>query len=783
MKNRFMLLDADYVDDGQVAIRLTGKDEKGKTVSVLVEFEPYFYVMPSKIDDRIKKKILQVKEPKVKRIEEAERIIGSDKIKLLKIFVHHPQDVPKIRDAIKDFQEIGHDNCFEYSINFYRRYLIDNQLSPGDWLEADMEKGFVRKVKKARSSKTKLKTMAFDIETYEKGSETRIVMISLYGNLKRVLTYRRGNYSKNIEVLKNEKEIIERFVELVKKNDPDLIYGYNSDEFDFKLIHERAEALKVKLNMGRDGSSVRFTRRARVSSAEIQGRVHIDLYSFVSNILSANLQTEVLGLGEVSSEILGDEKIEMDPEDIYECWRKDVSKLAEYCLKDSELTFRLGEALFPQIIELCRLIGQTPFDVSRMTYSQIVEWYLSRRAFALGRIIPNQPKFDEIKRRKMKPPYIGGFVKEPMEGLHENIAVLDFRSLYPSIIASHNISPETLNCRCCRDEKVPELGYHFCKKKGFVSSVIEEIIKKRIEIKKKLKTEFDGSLSIEEKALKITANATYGYLAFPGSKWYCHECAQSAAAWGRFYIKKIITEAEKEDFRVIYSDTDSVFLTSEKIEDKTKKFLARINKSLPGIMEMELQGFYKRGIFVTTRVGKGAKKRYALINDKGELTIRGFETVRRDWCSLAKEVQRKVLEMVLEKKNIKGASDYVKGVVEKIRLREMEVKELVIYEQLTKRLEEYEQIGPHVVAAYKMKERGQPVGPGMLVMFVIKKGPGTISQRAEPFEKVKPGEIDVEYYVNNQIIPASMRVLGVLGVTEDELKGEGKQTGLKSFGV
>ncbi len=785
MKIKFLLLDADYIN---ATIRLMGKSEKGETVFILVDFDPYLYALPKKNIENVKKKILSIKEPMVKRIEVIEKIIGSEKKKLLKIYAFNPTDVPKIRDAIKDFPEIGHDGCYEYSINFYRRYLIDNQFSPGEWFEAECEETSegvkAKSIKKILPKKTKLNAISFDIETYEEGSETKVVMLSLFGkNFKKVLTYKKSSYPDYVEVLNSEKELLERFVEIIKEMDPDIIYGYNSDSFDFKIIQNRAEDNKVVLDISRDGSELKFTRRARISSAEIQGRVHIDLFNFISNIISPQLQTEVLGLGEVCSEILGDEKIEMQVEEIFESWRKgeNLSKLSEYCLKDSELAYKLGEFLLPQIIELCRLVGQTPFDVSRMTYSQLVEWHLSKRAFSMGRIIPNQPKFEEIKRRRMRRAYVGGFVKEPEEGLHKNISVLDFRSLYPTIIASHNISPETLNCSCCKGEKVPGLDYHFCKKKGFISTVIEELVKKRIEIKKKLKRTDDERLKLEEKALKITANATYGYFAFPGSKWYCFECAESAAAWGRFYIKKIIEEAKNSGFKVIYSDTDSVFLTSEKIKEKTKKFLAKVNNSLPGIMELDLQGFYKCGIFVSTRIGRGAKKRYALIDDKGNLTIRGFETVRRDWCNLAKEVQRKVLKFVLESEDVEGAKNYVKEVIEKIKKREIDIKNLVIYEQLTKPLKEYEQIGPHVIAAKKMKERGEPVGPGMIVMFVIKKGSGSISQRAEPFQDTTIDQIDTDYYINNQIIPAAMRVLSVFRISENELKGEGRQTGLKKW--
>ncbi len=784
MKVKFCILEADYISNKETAIRLMGNDEKGKTIFVLADFEPYFYALPSKIDKKIKKKILGIKEPKVKRIEETERIIDMEKKKLLKVYAHHSSDVPKIRDVIKDFEEIGHDGCYEYSINFYRRYLIDNQFSPGEWLEAEATKQGnyfkASRIKKTKDMKTKLKEMAFDIETYGEGDETKITMISLFGQkIRKVLTYKKDSYPGYVEVLKDEKEMLQRFVKTLKKEDPDVIYGYNSDDFDFKIIHDRAEKLKVKLDLGRDGSGMKFTRRARTSSAEIQGRVHIDLFSFVSNILAPGLQTEVLRLGDVSSEILGDAKADMKLEEIFESWRNNTKKLASYCLKDSELAFRLGRHLWPQILELCKLAGQTPFDVSRMTYSQLVEWYLSRRAFAAGRIIPNQPKFKEIKNRRGRRPYVGGFVKEPEEGLYEGIVVLDFRSLYPTIIASHNISPETLNKWPKKEgHAIPESDGWFSRKPGgFISSVIEDLVKKRLEMKK------EGGNPLQERALKIIANATYGYFAFPGSKWYCFECARATASWGRFYIKKIIKEAEAEGFRVVYGDTDSVFLTHEKIKSKTRDFLSKINNSLPGIMELDLQGFYKRGIFVSTRVGRGAKKRYALIDGKGEMTIRGFETVRRDWCSLAKKVQRKVLRRVLEENDASGAASYVREVVENIRQRKVELKDLIIYEQLTKKIKDYEQIGPHVTAAKKMKEKGKPVGPGMVVMFLVTSGSGSISQRAEPLGNVSIEQIDTAYYVNNQIIPAAMRVLGVLGAKEEELKGEGKQTGLKSFGV
>jgi DNA polymerase I/DNA polymerase-2 len=419
-----------------------------------------------------------------------------------------------------------------------------------------------------------------------------------------------------------------------------------------------------------------------------------------------------------------------------------------------------------------------------MTYSQLVEWYLSKRAFAMDIIIPNQPKWDEIQRRRDYSPYTGGFVKEPIGGLHEDIAVMDFRSLYPSIIATFNISPETLNCIDCRKDgyKVPEHNYWFCKrKKGFVSTVIKELIDRRAMIKKEMKEKpkEHHRLNNEQLAVKTVTNATYGYFDFASSKWYCHECAESSAAFGRFYIKKVINEAEKEGFTVIYGDTDSMFVKAESnLEKKVKLFLEKMDKSLPGIIKLDLQGIYKRGIFIPRGVGPGtAKKRYALIDDKGILTIRGLEKVRRDWSNVAKDTQEMVLKLILEKKDVKGAVKYVKYVIKQLNDGKIPLKDLIIIEQLTKPLSEYKAIGPHVVAARKIKERGRPIGEGMPILFVITKGKGSISERSEPFEDVDINDIDNDYYIGHQIIPAALRVLTVLGVTEEELLGES----LKSF--
>jgi len=799
---RAFILDIDHkIKGGKSRIEIYCKSGE-RTERVSLKYEPYFYVLPDqkRIEKALEKveKLLKGK-VSVKSIEKEQKtFLGKTSI-FLKITCDSMGDVTKARDIVKQLEakrggsgEVLEE--YEYSMNPYRKFLIDNNLS--GWVEVEAKNGELISIKPIESGEhPRLKLLAFDLECLERNGEQVIVMISLFSDdFKRVLTTLdvKGEF---VEQVSSEERLLRRFVELVNEVDPDVIATFNGDGFDFRVLLERAEKLKLKVSLGRNGEVPKLSRRARESSAKVSGRFHFDVFRFINNILSPHLQTEVLTLDAVSAELLGDRKIEMDYQEMLESIRKrrDLNKLAVYCLKDSELTYRLAELLLPQVLEIASVVGQSLFDVSRMTYGQLVEWYLMRKAREFGEVLPNQPKHEEIVRRRSET-YVGGFVKEPIAGLHENIAVVDFKSLYPTIIASFNISPETVNCSCCKENgtKVPEIGHWICKrKKGFVASVIGELIERREEIKQKLKKIGRNTLEYKlldtrQYALKIIANACYGMFGFAGARYYCKPCAESIAALGRHFIRLVISRAEASGFTVVYGDTDSCFLKSregekmEKFKERVMAFLNEINGELPGVMKLELQDFYVRGIFIPRGVGYGtAKKRYALLSESGELLIRGLETVRRDWCNLAKEVQRNVLVYVLKEKDVEKAIEYVRKVIADLKSKHVKLKDLVIYEQLTKPLGEYKQISPHVVAAKKLLDRGEIVGEGSIVMFVITKGKGSISDRAEPAEYVTLEEVDEEYYVEHQIIPAAMRVLAALGISESRLKERGLERFLR----
>lgn len=806
MKGNFLLLDLCYdVEGNDPVLLLFCRDENNKSVLIKHKgFLPYFYILPkagklNKLKKKLKQLDLSKKGVKILKVQAVEKLWKNEKAKLVKITFDNPRKISIVRDAVKDWEET--EDTFEYDISFYRKFLMDFQIRPMSWIKVKGEicddstfkvdeTIVAEKIEPSEIEKdVKLRILAFDTEFIEENGKSKLIMLSLVDNrgLRKVLTsYDWKGKPKFVESVKDEREILERFVEIVEKRDADFILGYNSDRFDFIKLREVASRNMVKLKLGRDDRELRIVRRGRISSFRANGRVHIDLYDFVEHILAATLKSEVLTLNEVAQELLGIGKKEMKYKEMVKIWeaKDELNKLAEYNLWDSELVLKLSEVLLPQIFAIAKLVGQIPFDASRFTYSQIVESFFMRKAISDNVLIPNHPKQEEIQRRRLAPVYKGAIVIEPKKGIHPNILVFDFRSLYPTIIISHNIDPWTINCEHekCKANRPPEVRNHFCiLVKGFIPKNLEDVVKRRKEIKQRLKKLRRGSreyvlLDNMQYALKIIANATYGYYGFVGARWYDRACGEATAAFGRMYISKVIDWARKSGYEIIYGDTDSLMVRIPQEEGIKRllrggeRFAAATTKKLPGIIELEFRGLYEGGIFVTRQRGEvGAKKRYALIDYRGNIEIRGFETVRRDWCQMAKDIQRKVLITILKEKNPKKAVRIVRDVIKKIKDRKVDLDDLIIYEQITRPLSQYKQIGPHVKAAMKLSEMGFPVGEGMVIGFIITRGSGSISDRAMPAEFVKIKDYDTEYYIHNQILPASLRVLRALGYKREDI--------------
>ena len=208
------------------------------------------------------------------------------------------------------------------------------------------------------------------------------------------------------------------------------------------------------------------------------------------------------------------------------------------------------------------------------------------------------------------------------------------------------------------------------------------------------------------------------------------------------------------------------------IKSQAQKFLKYLNSTLPESMELEYEGFYRRGFFVS-------KKRYAVIED-GEIIAKGLELVRRDWAPIVKNTQKSVLMAILKEGDSDKAINEVKKVLKEIKNGNVDKKEMIIHTQITKPLDQYKQVGPHVVAARKIEEHGIKVTRGTIIQYIIVKGKGSISQRAVPYEYSEGYIYDKDYYIHNQLIPAIERIMYSFGYTkkdlEDMARGEVQQS-------
>ncbi|MEE8402056.1 MAG: DNA-directed DNA polymerase [Candidatus Hydrothermarchaeaceae archaeon] len=780
-----LLLDVDYeTRDDRAVIRLFLKGAEGSFVAI-DDFVPYFYVRGAADDaQRISEEIKRAGEGAVKSVKAVDKRLFGKPIRVFRVEVGHPQDVPRIRDAVRDAP--GVDGIYEHDILFVRRYLIDRRISPLTWLEIEGEKKnreIVAKKITSIAGEFRPSVMAFDIETYNPsggpiGQDGPIIMISLASStgLKKVLTWKRPKEDFDyVEVLDDEKAILLRFSEIVNSDDPDILVGYNTDNFDFPYIASRQKKLDINLPLGRDGTDIRMNSGRPRSEARLKGRVHIDLYPIIRRSVKLNSYV----LENVVFEILGIKKEKLSAELLWKYWEEggeDLGKVLEYSMEDAETTLDLSEKFLPFYYELSRLVGQSLHSVSRMTTGQLVEWLLMKEASRNGEVIPNRPAGAEfIKRREES--YAGGYVKEPKKGISEDIAVFDFRSLYPSIIVTHNIDPSTL----VRGEKseVPGTDYSFSRAKGFIPEIIKDLIDRRMAVKSAAKAEKNqvkkAILDGEQDALKILANSFYGYMGYSRARWYKNECAESVAALARMYIQSVMKVAEEEfGFEVIYGDTDSLFVVSTGKKGKIPEFLEHVNKTLPGILELEYEGFYKRGIFVT-------KKRYALISDDDKITIKGLEFVRRDWTPLARTTQKEVLEILLKEASPEKAYEVVRKVIDNVKERKVSIDDVTLYTQLTKSIASYKNIEPHVVAAKKLLKKGRDARPGMRIGYVIVKGSKLISERAEPAEFASIEDYDPTYYIENQILPAVIRIFEAIGYSKDYLRDGIKQESMDKW--
>ena len=593
MQENVVILDIDYVTlDEKPVIRLFSKQGDKNVILLDDTFEPYLYV----VSDEIDKCINEIQD----NLEDvrAERIIKKDfqiEKEFIKVTFKHPQELAKNRDKLRDLEGVM--QIREFDIPFYRRYLMDRDVIPmtevtaigeevESFLNLDSKKHDVKIIrltdKLIRTSEypQKFRILSFDLEVRNphgmpNSEDDEIIMIGVSSNfgINQVISTKTNSSDRDdfVNQVGSEKEMIEEFVRIIKENNVDIIVGYNSDNFDFPYLKDRAKIWGVDLDIGMDGSDVRYIRRGFANAASFKGLIHVDLYLVMRRYMTLERYT----LERVYYELFGEEKIDVPGERIWEFWDnggEELDNLFDYSLDDVVSTLKIAEQTLPLNLELTRIIGQPLFDVSRMATGQQAEWFLVKQAYFDGEVVPNKQGANFLDRANAEDNE-GGYVREPETGLHENLVQFDFRSLYPSLIISKNISPDVMVLGDVENEDdyniSPEHGLKFKKSpQGFIPSVIDKILQERFRIKREMKESQDEtekkSLNVQQQAIKRLANTMYGIYGFPRFRWYSFECAKAITSWGRQYIKSSIKKAEEFGFYTIYADTDGFYAKYEK---------------------------------------------------------------------------------------------------------------------------------------------------------------------------------------------------------------------------
>jgi len=771
MQRTFWLLDLNHESyEGKSSIWLWGITHEGKRVLVIDNnYRPYFYLLPRQEQDpeELRKKLEAEKpHPTIENVTIEKKKLLADERVVLKVFCKDPDFLEKA--ARETLKKTAAEATYEEKLRLAIKYQYDHGIKPCQWYEADTtaskidpKKFNVQETLTATDhprSIPKEEPPSLDLLSFSLLSVSKIGAPSPIRDPIKIISWRT---EKANDVLltqaDSDQTTIQTFGEDVVKNNPDFVLSFEGNSIHWPYLVKRANKTKTPLRVGRDQGPPHQSLYGHYS---LIGRANVDLLNFAEDLYEVKNKTI-----ENVAKYLGIQSSNQKPIDetaYFDYWSKPDKKriLLKQVEEQTETILKIGEEAIDYVIQISALSGLPPDQVIAAAVGFRVDNYLMMETHNLGQLIPSRTEQPII-------PYKGAIVLEPKVGLHDNVASLDFSSMYPSLMIKYNISPDTFVTGKEKEDifEVPEVKHRFRKNpSGFYRIVLTKLIEARKMTKAELKRTAKSDsryplLKAREKAVKVMTNAVYGYAGWAGARWYSKEVAESAAALGRETINRAISLAKSLGLTVFYGDTDSLFVNYD--EKLVQEFQAEIDRQLG--LEINLSEVYKRILFTE------AKKKYAGLRADGQIDIVGLEAVRGDWSNLARDVQNTVLRMVLEDANPSRAAAFVQDLTRNLKSKKLPLSSFIVWKTLTKPVEAYEVNAPHVEVAKKMAKDGWPVIAGDKVGFVITKRSGRLFQKAEPHYKVTIEDVDYDYYVRNQIVPAAARILEILGVSEEQL--------------
>ncbi len=650
----------------------------------------------------------------------------------------------------------------------------------------------------------KIKRLSFDIEVESavgripdpKIAEKKVTAIGFDASdgLKQVFVLKRTGMEEGTNELGSEvkvvfydedkeKEMIFDAFKLISSYP--FVITYNGDEFDMPYLYNRAERLGIKkqdnpLYMMRD-------------SATLKEGVHLDLYRTLSNrsfqIYAFSHKYTNFSLNSVSKALLNEEKIdygiELDQLNLYQT--------ANYCFNDANLAYKLtsfnNDVLMNLLVVIARIARMPIDDIARIGVSQWIRSLLYYEHRQRGALIPKRDELEKksagvvtdavIKDKK----YRGGLVVDPVEGIHFNVTVMDFASLYPSIIKVRNISYETVRCPHdeCKKNTIPQTNHWVCSKRnGMTSLLIGSLRDLRVNYYKSLSKsetlteEQRQQYTVVSQALKVILNASYGVMGAEIFPLYFLPAADATTAIGRYMILETIKKCEQAGIEVLYGDTDSLFIKNpspeqiQKVIDETKK---NFN------VDLEVDKEY-RYVVLSTR-----KKNYLGVTKSGKVDVKGLTGKKSHTPPFIRTVFYELLDILSKVQNAeeferakKQISEKIVEWVKKVESKEIPLSDLAFNVMISKAPSEYVKTVPQHVRAAKLLESIREIKKGDIISYVkILNKPGV-----KPVEMARKEEVDSKKYM--EFMEATLdQLTSSMGIDFDTILGKPKQTGSDQF--
>ena len=693
-----------------------------------------------------------------------------------RIDVQTPPDAPALRDRLHA-QGI---DTFEADVRFAVGFLIDHNIRGGLEIDGHAKRGegvdWVFDDPKVAPAEVEVEPtiLSFDIETDPEAR--RLLAISLYGrdfDEVYIVDSSGREMPEHAIACVDEAAALAAFCGRVAEVDPDILTGWNVVDFDLRVLSRIAARVRRRLDLGREPGSLRILpARGYFGSgqASIPGRLVLDGMDLVRGAFA---RFDDYSLETVSRAVLGEGKaVEGDVRDradeIIRRYRTDLEGFALYARTDSRLALEIISEmrLVPLALARSRLTGMQPDRVSASIAS--FDFVYLAELHKRDIVAPTARSGDA----RVSASQTGGHVLEPTTGLHRNVWVFDFKSLYPSVMRTFNIDPLAFVAGVGAGEDVIRTTTGAAFRRG--DAILPQMLDRLAEARDAAKRAADD---IASQAIKILMNSFYGVLGTPACRFHNPAIANAITGQSRHFLLWSKAWFEAEGFDVLYGDTDSLFVLSgladsragyARGEDLVRKVNAAIARHIRDAwdvesrLELEFEKFYTRLFLPSVRHGSaGARKRYTGVPYGGDAAeFVGMEAVRRDWTDLAKTVQRELYARLFADASV---DDYLAQVVREVRGGGFD-DALVYRKGLRKDLKSYTaNTPPHVAAARKARS-----DPGRLISYVMtRSGP-------EPLDNIT-AELDREHYVQKQVRPVAEPVLDTFGLSFEQAIGDDRQ--------